>query len=93
MRSVFLVYILNDRNNHKEIQCFIFKDVAFSRKFALRLKLQTLITLYAKFLPISAVKSFVVFPFKGDYLNIEMIKTFYLKKEAKAIPQKVVRLR
>ena len=87
MRSVFLVYILNDRKHNKLIQCFIFKDVAFSRKLALRLKLQTLITLYAKFIPISAVASFVVFPFKGDYLNIEMFKIFYLKKKQKRYPK------
>ena len=60
------------------MQCFIFKDVAFSRKSALRLKLQTLIAMYAKFIPISAVKSFVLFPFTGDYLNLEMFKIFDL---------------
>ena len=56
----------------------IFKDVAFSRKSALRLKLWTLIVMYAKFIPISAVESFVLFPFTGDYLNLEMFKMFYL---------------
>ena len=50
----------------------IFKDVAFSRKSALRLKLWTLIAMYAKFIPISAVESFALFPFTGDYLNFEM---------------------
>jgi hypothetical protein len=50
----------------------IFKDVAFSRKSALRLKLWTLIVMYAKFIPISAVESFALFPFTGDYLNFEM---------------------
>jgi hypothetical protein len=43
------------------IQCFIFKDVAFSRKSALLLKLRTLIAMYAKFIPIFAVESFVLF--------------------------------
>jgi hypothetical protein len=33
----------------------------------LRLKLGTLIAMYAKFIPIFAVESFVVFPFTGDY--------------------------
>jgi hypothetical protein len=78
MRSVFLVYILNDRNINKYIRCFIFKDVAFSRNSTLRLKLRILIAMYAKFIPISSVESFVVFPFTGDYLNLEMFKMFYL---------------
>ena len=56
----------------------LFKDVAFSRKLALRLKLRTLIAMYAKFIPISAVESFVIFPFTGDYRNLEMFKIFYL---------------
>ena len=34
--------------------------------------------MYAKFIPISAVESFVLFPFIGDYLNLEMFKIFYL---------------
>ena len=56
----------------------MFKDVAFSRKLALRLNLRTLIAMYAKFIPISAVESFVLFPFTGNYLNLEMFKIFYL---------------
>ena len=59
MRSVFLVYILKNRNNNKYIRCFIFKDVAFSRNSTLRLKLRTLIAMYAKFIPVSAVESVV----------------------------------
>ena len=78
MRSVFLVYILNERNSNTNIRCFIFKDVAFSRKSGLRLKLRTLIAIYAKFIPISAVESFVLFPFTGDYLNLEIFKISYL---------------
>ena len=78
MRSVFLVYILNDRTNTKYIRCFIFKDVAFSRNSALRLKLRTLIAMHAKFIPISEVESLVLFPFTWDYLNLEMFKIFYL---------------
>jgi hypothetical protein len=39
MKSVFLVYILNDRNNHKQIQCFIFKDLSFSRKSVFAVKI------------------------------------------------------
>ena len=34
--------------------------------------------MYAKFIPISAMESFVLFPFTGDYLNLEMFKIFYL---------------
>ena len=34
--------------------------------------------MYAKFIPIYAVESFVLFPFTGDYLNLEMFKIFYL---------------
>jgi hypothetical protein len=41
----------------------LFKDVAFSRKSALLLKLRTLIAMYAKFIPIFAVESFVLFSF------------------------------
>jgi hypothetical protein len=37
-----------------------------------------LIAMYAQFIPISAVESFVVFPFTEDYLNLEMIKIIYL---------------
>jgi hypothetical protein len=37
-----------------------------------------LIAVYAKFIPIYAVESFVLFPFTGDYLNLEMFKMFYL---------------
>ena len=44
----------------------------------LRLKLRTLITIYVKFIPISAVEPFVLFPFTRDYLNLEMFKIFYL---------------
>ena len=54
------------------------KDVAFSRKSALLLKLRTLTGMYAKFIPIFAVESFVLFSFTGDYLNLEMFKIFYL---------------
>ena len=54
------------------------KDVAFSRKSALLLKLRTLIAMHAKFIPIFAVESFVLFPFTGDYLNLEMFKICYL---------------
>jgi hypothetical protein len=54
------------------------KDVAFSRKSALQLKLRTLIAMYANFIPISAVESFVLFPFTWDYLNLEIFKIFYL---------------
>jgi hypothetical protein len=36
------------------------------------------VTLYAKFIPIFAVESFVLFSFTGDYLNLEMFKIFYL---------------
>jgi hypothetical protein len=53
--------------------------VAFSRKSALLLKLRTLIVMYGKFIPIFAVESFVLFYFKGDYLNLEMFKIFYYK--------------
>ena len=52
----------------------VFKDVAFSRKSALLLKLRTLIAMYAKFIPIYEVESFVLFPVTGDYLNLEMFK-------------------
>ena len=34
--------------------------------------------MYAKFIPISAVEPFVLFPFTRDYLNLEMFKIFYL---------------
>jgi hypothetical protein len=34
--------------------------------------------MYAKFIPIFAVESFVLFSFTGDYLNLEMFKIFYL---------------
>jgi hypothetical protein len=34
--------------------------------------------MYAKFIPIFAVESFVSFSFTGDYLNLEMFKIFYL---------------
>ena len=34
--------------------------------------------MYAKFIPISAVEPFVLFPFARDYLNLEMFKIFYL---------------
>jgi hypothetical protein len=34
--------------------------------------------LYAKFIPIFAVESFVLFSFTGDYLNLEMFKIFFL---------------
>jgi hypothetical protein len=34
--------------------------------------------MYAKFIPIFAVESFVLFPFTADYLNLEMFKIFYL---------------
>jgi hypothetical protein len=34
--------------------------------------------MYAKFIPIYAVELFVLFPFTGDYLNLEMFKIFYL---------------
>jgi hypothetical protein len=44
----------------------------------LLLKLRTLIAMYAKFIPIYAVELFVLFPFTGDYLNLEMFKIFYL---------------
>jgi hypothetical protein len=44
----------------------------------LRLKLRTLIRMYAKFIPISVVEPFVLFPFTRDYLNLEMFKIFYL---------------
>jgi hypothetical protein len=48
-----------------------FKDVAFSRKSALLLKLRTLIAMYAKFIPIFAVESFVLFSEKKKtILNI-----------------------
>ena len=58
----------------------MFKDVAFSRKSALLLKLWTLIAMYmyTKFIPIYAVESFVLFPFTGDYLNLEIFTIFYL---------------
>jgi hypothetical protein len=57
---------------------FFMGDVAFSRKSALLLNLQTLIAMYATFIPISAVESFVLFPFTGYYLNLEMFNIFYL---------------
>jgi hypothetical protein len=56
----------------------IFKDVAFSRKSASRLKLRTLIAMYEQFISISAVKSFVLFPFTGDYLNLKICTMLYL---------------
>jgi len=34
--------------------------------------------MYAKFIPISAVEPFDLFPFTRDYLNLEMFKIFYL---------------
>jgi hypothetical protein len=34
--------------------------------------------MYAKFISISAVEPFVLFPFTRDYLNLEMFKIFYL---------------
>jgi predicted permease len=34
--------------------------------------------MYAKFIPIFAVESFVLFSFTGNYLNLEMFKIFYL---------------
>ena len=34
--------------------------------------------MYAKFIPISAVEPFVLFPFTRDYLDLEMFKIFYL---------------
>jgi hypothetical protein len=34
--------------------------------------------MFGKFIPIYAVESFVLFPFTGDYLNLEMFKIFYL---------------
>ena len=34
--------------------------------------------MYAKFIPIFAVEPFVLFPFTRDYLNLEMLKIFYL---------------
>jgi hypothetical protein len=54
--------------DNKRIELNI-QDVAFSRKSALLLKLRTLIAMFAKFIPIDAVESFVLFPFTGDYLN------------------------
>ena len=78
MRSVFLVYMLNDRNNYKWIHCFIFKDLAFLKNLPLRLKLRTLIVMYANLIPISAVESFISFPFTRDFLNLETFKIFYL---------------
>jgi hypothetical protein len=30
--------------------------------------------MYANFIPIDAVESFVLFPFTGDYLNLEIFK-------------------
>ena len=45
---------------------------------ALLLKLRTLIAMYAKFIPIFAVESFVSFSFTGDYVNLEMFNIFYL---------------
>ena len=44
----------------------------------LRLIFWKLITMYAKFISISAVESFVLFLFTSDYLNLEMLKIFYL---------------
>ena len=80
MRSVFLVYILNDRNNNKEIwssvfyiqRCSIFSKISFA------VKITDVNSDVSKFIPISAVESFVLFPFTGDYLNLEMFKIFYL---------------
>jgi len=34
--------------------------------------------MYATFIPIYAVESFVLFPFTWDYLNLAMLKIFYL---------------
>ena len=34
--------------------------------------------MYAKFISIFAVESFVSFSFTGDYLNLEMFNIFYL---------------
>ena len=76
MRSVFLVYILNDRNNNKEIwssvfyiqRCSIFSKISFAVK-------------------ITDVNSDVCkihsdfcngIICTGDYLNLEMFKIFYL---------------
>ena len=63
--------------DNKRIE-FNIQDVVFSGKSALLLKLRTLIAMYANFIPIDAVESFVLFPFTGDYLNLEMFKIFYL---------------
>jgi hypothetical protein len=36
------------------------------------------LAMYAKFIPIYEVESFVLFPVTRDYLNLEMFKIFYL---------------
>ena len=54
-------------------RCSIFSKIGFAVKIT-----DVLIAMYAKFIPISTVESFVLFPFTGDYLNPEMLKIFYL---------------
>jgi hypothetical protein len=56
----------------------LFVFVFFSFTPALKALIWTLIAMYAKFIPIFAVESFVLFSFTGDYLNLEMFKIFYL---------------
>jgi hypothetical protein len=46
--------------------------VAFSRKSVLLLKLRTLIAMYAKFIPIYAVESFVLFHFT-EYKTLNLL--------------------
>ena len=78
MRFVFLVYILNDRNNHKYIQCFIFKDLAFSRNAGFAVKItdvnKDVCNMHSDF----AVEPFALFSFTRDYLDHEMFNIFYV---------------
>jgi hypothetical protein len=83
MRSVFLVCILNDSNNNKYIRNFIFKDVAFPRKSALRLKLRTLIAMYAKFIPISEWKHLLYFLLQGITLILKWSRYFICSESIK----------